>query len=69
MYSQVDSIFPTPLYMFNRGIGILESESGEFREVIGGGLCSNRYNSTTSNNRVFDSNFSDILEFCNTAIG
>ena len=53
MDSQIDGIFPTPLYMFNRGTGISDSEKEEFSEIIGEGLCSNIYNSTTRNTHIF----------------
>ena len=67
--SQIDSIFPTPLYMFNRGIGISELEREEFREITGGGLCSNTYNSTTTDNYIFDNNLGGIRNFCEESIG
>ena len=70
MNSQIDSIFPTPLYMFNRGIGIPESERKEFIEITGGGgLCRNTYNSTTINKCIFDTRLGDIRSFCEESVG
>ena len=69
MDSQIDGIFPTPLYMFNRGTGISDSEKEEFSEIIGEGLCSNLYNSTTRNTHIFNNRLSQLRSFCEEGIG
>ena len=68
MDSQIDGIFPTPLYMFNRGTGISDSEKEEFSEIIGEGLCSNLYNSTTRNTHIFNNRLSQLRSICEEGI-
>ena len=69
MDSQIDGIFPTPLYMFNRGIGISDSEKEEFNEIIGKGLNSNIYNSTTKDTHIFKNRLFQLRSFCEECIG